>query len=102
MRDRPRPGKPPAGLSGWDGGTLAETLAVSDVAVWRMLRKEGIQLRRHRSWCVSTDPEFVAKAADIIRLYLSPPQDALVLSIDANPSIQALERKTSQNRGRER
>lgn len=114
LRDRPRPGKPavypmpelrqriltqleappPAGLSGWDGGTLAEALAVSDDAVWRVLRKEGIQLRRHRSWCVSTDPEFAAKAADVIGLYLNPPQNALVLSVDEKPSIQALERKT--------
>jgi transposase len=114
LRDRPRPGKPavysapelrqrilkqleappPAGLSGWDGGTLAEVLAVSDDAIWRVLRKEGIQLRRHRSWCVSTDPEFAAKAADVIGLYLSPPQNALVLSVDEKPSIQALERKT--------
>ena len=114
LRDRTRPGKPPvypaaelrqrilkqleapppAGLAGWDGGTLAQALDVSDDVVWRILRKEGIQLRRHRSWCVSTDPEFSTKAADIIGLYLSPPQNALVLSIDEKPSIQALERKT--------
>jgi transposase len=85
---------PPAGLSGWDGGTLAQALGVSDDAIWRVLRKEGIQLRRHRSWCVSTDPEFAAKSADVIGLYLSPPQNALVLSVDEKPSIQALERKT--------
>lgn len=85
---------PPAGLASWDGGTLAKALSVSDDAVWRVLRKEGIQLRRLRSWCVSTDPEFAAKAADVIGLYLSPPQNALVLSVDEKPSIQALERKT--------
>jgi transposase len=48
---------PPAGLAGWDGGTLACALEVSSDMVWRILRKEGIQLRRHRSWCVSTDPD---------------------------------------------
>jgi transposase len=85
---------PPAGLSSWDGGTLAQALGVSDDAVWRILRKEGIQLRRMRSWCVSTDPEFAAKAADIIGLYLGPPTNAMVLSVDEKPSIQALERKT--------
>jgi len=58
------------------------------------LRKEGICLSRQRSWCVSTDPEFSAKAADIIGLYLNPPENALVLSVDEKPSIQALERKT--------
>src|SRR6266705_1796896 len=51
-------------------------------------------LERQRSWCVSTDPEFTAKAGDIVGLYLNPPQNALVLSVDEKPSIQALERKT--------
>lgn len=79
-------------MASWDGGSLATALGVSDDAVWRVLRKEGIQLQRHRSWCVSTDPEFAAKAADVIGLYLNPPQNALVLSVDEKPSIQALER----------
>lgn len=83
---------PPAGMASWDGGSLAVALGVSDDAVWRVLRKQGIQLQRHRSWCVSTDPEFAAKAADVIGLYLNPPQNALVLSVDEKPSIQALER----------
>lgn len=86
--------KPPAGLVAWDGGSLAKELRVSDDAIWRILRKEGIQLRRHRSWCVSTDPEFTAKSADLIGLYLAPPQKALVLCVDEKPSIQALERTT--------
>ncbi|MGC2203396.1 MAG: IS630 family transposase [Stellaceae bacterium] len=112
LYDQPRPGKkpkygealrlrilrqlelPPPGLAGWDGGTLSVALGVSDAAVWRVLRKEGIQLRRHRSWCVSTDPQFAAKAADIIGLYLDPPENALVLSVDEKLSIQALERAT--------
>jgi transposase len=84
----------PEGLASWDGGTLAQALNVSDDAVWRILRKEGIQLRRMRSWCVSTDPEFAAKAADVIGLYLGPPINALVLSVDEKPSIQALQRRT--------
>lgn len=114
LKDRPRSGKPPvynlsdlrerilkqlevpppAGFASWDGASLAAVLGVSDDIVWRVLRKEGIQLQRKRSWCVSTDPEFTAKAADIIGLYLGPPTNALVLSIDEKPSIQALERKT--------
>ena len=111
LRDEPRSGKParygpelrdrilrqlesppPAGMASWDGGSLAQALGASGDAVWRVLRKEGIQLQRHRSWCVSTDPEFAAKAADVIGLYLNPPENALVLSVDEKPSIQALER----------
>ena len=83
---------PPAGMSTWDGGSVAVSLGVSADVVWRILRKEGIQLQRHRSWCVSTDPEFAAKSADVIGLYLNPPDNALVLSVDEKPSIQAIER----------
>ena len=49
-------------------------------------------LERRRSWCVSTDPEFERKAADIIGLYLAPPRNAIVLAVDEKPHIQALER----------
>jgi transposase len=111
LRDRVRPGKtpkygadlrlrvlrqlelpPPKGSASWDGASVAAALAVSDDAIWRLLRKEGVQLRRRRSWCVSTDRQFAAKAADIIGLYLNPPEHALVLSVDEKPTIQALER----------
>jgi transposase len=84
---------PPAGYSSWTGSLLAEALGdVSDAQVWRVLRTHGISLQRRRSWCISTDPEFAAKAADVIGLYLNPPENALVLSMDEKPSIQALER----------
>ena len=86
--------KPPHGMSRWDGGTLALALGISDDAVWRFLRKHGICLSRQRSWCVSTDPEFAVKAADIVGLYLNPPNNALVISIDEKPSMQALSRTT--------
>src|SRR5712691_5697762 len=113
LQDRARSGKPPQyrdefrkqvlstleepapkGQAAWDGPALAKHLKTSVHAVWRVLRKEGICLARQRSWCVSTDPEFAAKAADIVGLYLNPPQNALVLSVDEKPSIQALERRT--------
>lgn len=110
--DEPRPGKPkkynadlrtkillilegpaPKGQSTWDGKSLASAAGVSDDAVWRILRKEGIQLQRCRSWCVSTDKEFTKKSIDIIGLYLNPPENALVICVDEKPSIQAIERK---------
>ena len=113
LRDRPRPGKPPLydaafrdrmlalleqppppGMSRWDGPAVAEKLGSSVHAVWRALRREGIYLQRLRSWCVSTDKEFAPKAAEIVGLYLNPPIDALVLSVDEKPSMQAIERPT--------
>lgn len=85
---------PPAGQACWDGKSLAAALGAKAGSVWGVLRKEGIQLQRTRSWCVSTDKEFATKSADIIGLYLNPPENALVICIDEKPSIQALERKT--------
>ena len=68
---------PPAGYGRWNGVLLAKALGdVSDDEVWRVLRKFGISLQRRRSWCVSTDPEFDAKAADVVGLYLDPPENA--------------------------
>ncbi len=83
----------PRGFAQWNGRLVAETLGnVSQAHVWRVLRKHQIQLQRRRSWCISTDPEFGPKAADIIALYLNPPENAIVLSINEKPHIQALER----------
>ncbi len=84
---------PPSGYATWNGRLLARALGnVSEHQVWRVLRQYRIQLQRRRSWCVSTDPEFAAKAADIVGLYLGPPDNAVVLSVDEKPHIQALER----------
>ncbi len=112
LADAPRPGKPatydemterrilaqldqppPEGYTTWTGGLVAKALGdVSAIQVWRVLRKHGIHLQRRRSWCLSTDPQFARKAADIVGLYLDPPQNAVVVSVDEKPSIQALER----------
>ena len=84
---------PPEGFATWTGGLIAERLGdVSTHQVWRVLRRHGIHVARRRSWCISTDPEFASKAADIVALYLDPPQNAVVLSVDEKPHIQALER----------
>src|ERR1051326_3396071 len=81
---------PPEGYSQWNGRLLAEKLGnVSDDQVWRVLRKHKIQLQRRRSWCISTDPEFGPKAADVVGLYLSPPEDAVVLCVDKKPHIKS-------------
>ena len=83
---------PPLGMSHWDGPAVAEKLNASVYAVWRVLRREGIYLQRRRSWCVSTDKEFAPKAADVVGLYLNPPVNAVILSVDEKPSLQAIER----------
>ena len=55
-------------------------------------KRQKIDLDGRKSWCVSHDPEFVAKSAEIVGLYLDPPEGALVLAVDEKPHIQALER----------
>lgn len=112
LRDAPRAGKPatydkqterrvlqqldqppPKGFARWNGGLLAATLKdISDDQIWRVLRKHGISLERRRSWGVSTDPCFAQKAADVVGVYLNPPENAIVLSVDEKPHMQALER----------
>ena len=111
LSDAPRPGQPvkygadlekrllaqldsppPRGYAAWNGRRLAQTLAVPADWVWATLRRRKISLQRRRSWCISTDPEFARKAADIVGLYLHPPENAVVLSVDEKPYIQALER----------
>jgi transposase len=84
---------PPRGYARWTGPLLAKALGdVSDDEVWRVLRRNKISLRQRKSWCESSDPEFVPKAAEIVGLYLNPPENALVLCVDEKPHIQALER----------
>lgn len=112
LRDAPRPGatpvydestekrilamldeEPPPGYATWTGKLLAKWLGdVSRHQIWRVLRRHGIHLQRRRSWCISTDPQFVPKAADIVGLYLDPPTNAVVISVDEKPCIQVLER----------
>ena len=89
MLDEP----PPQGHATWTGSLLAAALGdVPADQVWAILRRYGIQLQRRRSWCISTDPEFAPKAADIVGLYLDPPDNVVVICVDEKPSIQALER----------
>jgi len=83
---------PPEGYAQWNGRLVAEALGLPADYVWSTLREHGIQLQRRRSWCISTDPQFASKAADIVGLYLNPPENALVISVDEKPHIQALER----------
>jgi transposase len=89
MLDQP----PPAGYSNWTAPLLSRALSdIHEQYIWRFLRAQKIDLSGRKSWCESNDPNFVAKAAEIVGLYMAPPDNAVVLSVDEKPSIQALER----------
>jgi len=84
---------PPRGFARWSGPLIAAALGdVHEQQVWRVLRAQKIDLTGRKSWCESSDPEFVAKAADVVGLYMAPPENAIVICVDEKPSIQALER----------
>lgn len=84
---------PPKGFGRWTAPLIAEALGDVGVQyVWRFLRASKIDLSGRKSWCQSNDPAFAAKAAEIVGLYLDPPDGALVLAVDEKPHIQALER----------
>ena len=84
---------PPKGYARWTGPLIAKALGDVDVQhVWRFLRAHKIDLAGRKSWCESNDPAFATKAADVVGLYLAPPENALVICVDEKPSIQALER----------
>src|ERR1700730_11220846 len=110
LRDKPRPGKqpiytkatdkrilklldkpPPEGFARWTGPLLAGALGDVDVQyVWRFLRSHKIDLVARKSWCESNDPNFTAKAADVVGLYVAPPEKAIVLCVEEKLSSQAL------------
>ena len=77
---------PPKGHGRWTGPLLAAALGdVHEQQVWRFLRAQRIDLAGRKAWCESTDPEFVAKAADVVGLYMAPPENAVVICVDEKP-----------------
>ncbi|MDR1039741.1 MAG: IS630 family transposase [Deltaproteobacteria bacterium] len=86
--------KPPDGTSLWTAKMVAEEIAVSEDIVGRILRKAGIRLGALRTWCVSKDPRFYEKAAEVIWWYMNAPENCTVIALDEKTSIQALQRAT--------
>jgi transposase len=83
---------PPAGRSRWTARLLAREVKVGRTSVVKTLRAKGLRPHLVRTYKVSHDPQFVSKVKDVVGLYLNPPDNALVLSVDEKTGIQALER----------
>jgi transposase len=110
LRDLPKPGRPaqidevavvlatleppPAqlGVTHWSSRLLGEQLGISNVWVAKIWRTWGLQPWRRETFKFSTDPQLAAKVRDVVGLYLNPPDQAVVLSIDEKSQIQALDR----------
>jgi transposase len=88
--------QPPQGSNRWTVRALAAKLGVPKSLVHDVLQREQIQPHRIRSYMHSSDPQFEAKLADVVGLYLDPPENAVVLCVDEKTGIQALDRTQPQ------
>jgi putative transposase len=76
----------------WTVRTIAKETRLSRATVHRIWHAFGLQPHRQKHFKLSTDPFFVEKVRDIVGLYLSPPENAVVLCVDEKSQIQALDR----------
>ena len=112
LSDEPRPGRPrtvtdehvekvitatleqqpPGGDTHWLTRSMARSAGMSQSAVSRIWRAFGLKPHIVQTWKLSTDPQFIDKVRDVVGLYMSPPENALVLCVDEKSQIQALDR----------
>ena len=111
LSDEPRPGVPrtitdaqveevvvrtleevPEGGTHWSKRELARRAGISPTSVHRIWRAFGLQPWRTETFKISPDPLLIDKIRDVVGLYLAPPANAAVFSVDEKPQIQALER----------
>jgi transposase len=109
--DAPRPGAPrsigdekveeivrrtleemPKGSSRWSTRQMAKSAGISRDSVSRIWRTFGLKPHRSETFQLSTDPDFIDKVRDVVGLYMAPPDNAIVLSVDEKSQIQALNR----------
>ena len=83
---------PPDGSTHWSSRKLARHLGISHMMVARVWQRAGLKPHRIERYMASDDPDFETKAADIIGLYVKPPQHAAVFCVDEKTAIQALDR----------
>src|SRR5205823_1441376 len=84
--------KPIDGTTHWSVRKLSAEMGVSKSSVHRILSQARLQPHRLERYMASNDPDFESKAADIIGLYVEPPQHAAVFCVDEKTAIQALDR----------
>jgi len=82
----------PANATHWSTRTMAAEAGISEASVRRIWRANGLKPHLLETFKLSNDPQFAEKLETIVGLYLSPPEHALVLSVDEKSQIQALDR----------
>jgi transposase len=84
--------KPTDGSTHWTTRKLAAQLGINHMMVARVWARAGLKPHRMERYMASNDPDFESKAADVIGLYVNPPQHAAVFCVDEKSAIQALDR----------
>jgi transposase len=111
LYDEPRPGAPrqigddeiaatvrktletrPRGATHWSLRTMGKAVGHAPSTIHRIWQAFGLQSHRSETFKLSSDPLFVEKVRDIVGLYLSPPERAVVLCVDEKSQVQALDR----------
>ncbi len=111
LADEPRPGAPrtitdeivervvtktleekPKAATHWSTRGMAKAVGLSQTAISRVWRAFGLKPHLSETFKLSTDPFFVEKVRDVVGLYMSPPENAIVLSVDEKSQVQALDR----------
>jgi transposase len=82
----------PTATTHWSTRKMAREMGISRDSVSRIWRAFGLKPHRAETFQISTDPYYVDKVRDVVGLYMSPPENALVLCVDEKSQIQALER----------
>jgi len=85
--------KPSGGYTNWSQRRIAKELGMSQSTVQKTLKEHALKPHKVDYWCgKSTDPEFEQKMLNVVGLYLNPPENAIVLSVDEKTQMQALDR----------
>src|SRR4051794_30748118 len=111
LSDEPRPGAPrtitdakveevvtktleerPKAATHWSTRGMARAVGLSQSAIVRVWNAFGLKPHKSETFKLSTDPYFVEKVRDVVGLYMSPPENAIVLSVDEKSQVQALDR----------
>lgn len=82
----------PRGASRWSVRAMAKHAGISRDSVQRIWHAFGLKPHRNETFQFSSDPDFVDKVRDVVGLYMDPPDNAVVLSVDEKTQIQALNR----------
>jgi len=82
----------PSGRTHWSRASMAAAVGVSESTIGRIWKANGLRPHRTVTFKLSNDRRFAEKLEDIVGLYLSPPEHAVVFSIDEKSQIQALDR----------